>query len=271
MNFYPHHIGDYMTATVHLSWLEDCAYRRLLDVYYSREESLPDVAQACRLVRATSKDERKAVETVLHEFFTLTDGHWAHPRCDAEIVKAQQAAERARLNGGRGGRPPKAKPTDNPNKTQPVSGDNQEESKSKAPNPITNTSSIPKGIDGDAVLTKAELWNSGKSLLAEQGMAAAQCGSFVGKLVKDYGDEVVIDAVRSCVVKRPADAAQYLIATCKHLCGQRQKPDIARQTVPGRQERDPELVKREQDSKNAVPPSLETLERIARIKQGATA
>jgi hypothetical protein len=42
-------------------------------------------------------------------------------------------------------------------------------------------------------------------------------------------------------------------------------------TVPGRQERDPELVKREQDSKNAAAPSAETLERIARIRQGATA
>lgn len=42
-------------------------------------------------------------------------------------------------------------------------------------------------------------------------------------------------------------------------------------TVPGRQERDPELVKRENDAKRAAAPSTETLERIARIKQGATA
>lgn len=31
MNYYPFHIGDYLTETAHLSWLEDCAYRRLLD------------------------------------------------------------------------------------------------------------------------------------------------------------------------------------------------------------------------------------------------
>lgn len=88
VNFYPHHIGDYLTATAHLSWLEDCAYRRLLDVYYSREQSLPaDVTQACRLVRALSKDERKAVETVLHEFFTATGQGWTHGRCEEEIEK----------------------------------------------------------------------------------------------------------------------------------------------------------------------------------------
>ncbi len=42
-------------------------------------------------------------------------------------------------------------------------------------------------------------------------------------------------------------------------------------TVPGRQERDPELVKRDMDSKIAAPPTAETLARIAQIRQGATA
>ena len=42
-----------------------------------------------------------------------------------------------------------------------------------------------------------------KSLLHEQGMPKAQCGSFVGKLVNDYGDDIVIEAVRATCVKRP--------------------------------------------------------------------
>lgn len=42
-------------------------------------------------------------------------------------------------------------------------------------------------------------------------------------------------------------------------------------TVPGKQERDPELIRREKEEKLRVPPSAETLERIARIKQGASA
>lgn len=151
MNFYPHHIGDYLTATAHLSWVEDCAYRRLLDLYYSREQAIPaDLAQAARLCRATTKDERRAVESVLAEFFTLTDKGWAHTRCEEEIAKAAEAAKRARQNGKRGGRPPKEKPTDNPEKTQPVSGGNPEESKSKAPNPnpITNPINTPKPPSG---------------------------------------------------------------------------------------------------------------------------
>lgn len=231
MNFYPHHIGDYLTATAHLSWLEDCSYRRLLDIYYSREQAIPsDISQASRLVRATSKDERKSVETVLLEFFTLTESGWSHGRCDEEIQKAKEAAERARLNGRKGGRPVKQQPTSNPEITQPVHVANPEKSKSQAPitNPITNTSySVPNGTADKSAdeLTKAELWTAGKSLLAAQGMPIAQCGSFVGKLVHDYTDAVVIEAVRAAVVTRPADAASYLKATCQHAAGQRQHPN----------------------------------------------
>ncbi len=74
-------------------------------------------------------------------------------------------------------------------------------------------------------LTKAELWSAGKSLLAERGMPKAQCGSFVGKLCKDWTDAIVIEAVRITVVKRPADAAEFLVATCQALAGQRDKAE----------------------------------------------
>ena len=46
-------------------------------------------------------------------------------------------------------------------------------------------------------------------------MPKAQCGSFVGKLVKDYGEEIVVEAVRTTVVSRPADAATFLVGVCK--------------------------------------------------------
>lgn len=93
------------------------------------------------------------------------------------------------------------------------------------------TSSVPDGTGGGAAkppadMTKDELWTAGKSLLMDAGLPKAQCGSFVGKLVKDYGDQIVVEAVRAAVVTRPADPVEYLKATCMHAAGQRSKPSI---------------------------------------------
>jgi uncharacterized protein YdaU (DUF1376 family) len=215
LNFYPHHIGDYLTATAHLTWQEDCAYRRLLDVYYSREQALPtEIAQACRLVRATSKDERKAVETVLVEFFTLTDSGWSHARCEAEIVKAKEAAERARVNGKKGGRPPKQKPTDNPEETQPVISGNPEKSNSQAPNPnpITNNS-VPIGTGAKAPMSPDEIiFGYGVTLLINAGTAEKQARSFLGGLRKGHGDAALIDSLRECAKARPLQPLEWLAA-----------------------------------------------------------
>jgi len=81
----------------------------------------------------------------------------------------------------------------------------------------------PNGSGGEPPtdMTKDELWKTGKSLLSQAGMPQAQCGSFVGRLVKDYGDAVVVDAVRAAVVARPADPAEYLKASCMRAAGQR--------------------------------------------------
>lgn len=76
---------------------------------------------------------------------------------------------------------------------------------------VANATDAPSASE----LTRAELWAAGKSLLSEQGMPVKQCGTFVGKLVKDYGEVVVVEAVRTAVVMRPADAASYLKATCQ--------------------------------------------------------
>ena len=81
------------------------------------------------------------------------------------------------------------------------------------------TGSVAAKSPADA--TKAELWAAGKSLLNQAGMPIAQCGSFVGKLVKDYGDEIVIEAVRAAVLAQPADPAEWLKAACMRASGQR--------------------------------------------------
>ena len=98
MHFYSFNIGDYMSHTVHLSLMEDLAYRRCLDIYYLHEKPLPeDATEVARLIRMP--EHKPEVVQVLKEFFTHDVGKgWTNPRTDEEIEKYQgkiQSAIRA--------------------------------------------------------------------------------------------------------------------------------------------------------------------------------
>lgn len=108
-------------------------------------------------------------------------------------------------------------------------GEGEGEGKEKHSDPIGSGGQPPaqgQGIPEATVKspeerTKQEIWRSGKSLLAQGGMPEAQCGSFIGKLVSDYGTEIVLDAVRTAVVEQTPDPVSYLKAVCQHRKGER--------------------------------------------------
>jgi uncharacterized protein YdaU (DUF1376 family) len=87
MNFYQHHLGDWAAATAHLTLIEDAVYSRMIRRYYISESPLPvDHVEVCRLVGARTKAERKAVDSVLAEFFVLEADGYHQSRCDSEIA-----------------------------------------------------------------------------------------------------------------------------------------------------------------------------------------
>lgn len=109
MHHYQHHIGDYRRDTMHLSILEHGAYRQLLDMYYLSESPIPKETEVVfRRLCAKTDDEQKAIQTVLNEFFEYNEKTgWSHKRCDCEIQKYADKAEKAKENGKLGGRPKK--------------------------------------------------------------------------------------------------------------------------------------------------------------------
>lgn len=105
MNYYPHHIGDYLRDTAHLTATEDGTYRRMLDLYYASENPLPlDTDWLCKLVRAREDYEREAVSIVLHQFFEKMEDGWHNKRADEEIRKGKKRIKAAKSNGKLGGR-----------------------------------------------------------------------------------------------------------------------------------------------------------------------
>ena len=169
MNYYPFHIGDYSAHTGHLDPMEDIAYRRMLDAYYLAEGPLPlDVERVCRLIRM--RDHAALVRDVLNEFFVQTDEGWRHARCDAEIGRKQEKADKARASAGKRWHSEKAADEtvsdsernanamrthsegNAPNSQEPIANSQKEEEKKESVQkrtPISRACRIPDGFPAE--------------------------------------------------------------------------------------------------------------------------
>lgn len=97
MNYYEHHIGDYLKDTSRLSLQEHGAYLLLLSDYYANECPLPaDATELYRITRAMSKAERAAVMKVANDYFPIVDGARHNKRADEEIARFVDKREKAR-------------------------------------------------------------------------------------------------------------------------------------------------------------------------------
>lgn len=127
MHYYKKNIGDYRSATAHLSLLEHGVYNWLLDTYYLNEKPLPlNERELFRMALARTEEEKNAVRDILVEFFVESESGWIHNRCESEVKAYHAKAETNRKNGGNGGRPKKGA-KENPNGFQE---DNQEKTQS---------------------------------------------------------------------------------------------------------------------------------------------
>lgn len=96
MHYYQFNIGDYASSTQHLEPLEDLAYRRMLDLYYQKELPLPkDIKKIARLIRMRTHCE--CIESVLQEFFELTEDGYRNHGADKVLGRAYSKSESARL------------------------------------------------------------------------------------------------------------------------------------------------------------------------------
>ena len=172
MNFYPFHIGDYLSHTSHLTDEEDLAYRRMIDLYYQTEEPFTDTAKLARKVRSSFE----IVGSLLHEFFVQEDGAWHNKRADAEIAKY-----RAMKEGGRKGAalrwhkgsdsPPISLPTQSPMQTKNHEPRTKNHIKTTAPKVAT-----PNGVSVD-------LWND--FLIYRKRLKAPVTDRVLARLIKE--------------------------------------------------------------------------------------
>lgn len=95
MHAYTHHIGDFNTATLHLSRLERSIYRDALEYYYVTESPLDgsDFNLLARRLRCETDAEKDALRFVLAEFFDIDEaaGCYIQPRCERELAEYRVA------------------------------------------------------------------------------------------------------------------------------------------------------------------------------------
>ena len=100
MIYWRRYPADYLVKTQRFSMLEDGAYGRLLDFYYTEEEPIPGVLdEVYDIAKATRPEEKKAVQRVLKLKFELRDGAYHNDRADQEIAVASKARENGAKNG----------------------------------------------------------------------------------------------------------------------------------------------------------------------------
>ncbi len=119
MNYFSFHIGDYAVHTRYLSMLEDLAYRRLLDLYYTNEGPIATLDPAHEIGMAGHEAE---VNSVLRKFFVEVDGEWHNVRCNEEIAAYKKMGD----DGRRGAAKRWGKPVDSPPIATPIATSNQE-------------------------------------------------------------------------------------------------------------------------------------------------
>ena len=274
MKHYPHHISDFNNATRHLSRLERGLYRDLIDLYYETEKPLPaEVGEVAR--RIVANELSTDVERMLNEFFIQTPQGWYHVRCDEEISK-YQSNNSQRAQAGKASAAKKAL-----KKHQALNGDS-----TSVEIPLNENSTGIQNQSTNKPINQIEEGKRAKALPRPDDVELQVWTDWVQlrKAKKAPITETVLKTAR----KESALAGMPLMAFLEIWCARgsvgleaawlrssdkpsqfaKPSPNI---TVPSRQERDPELIKREQDENRRAAPSLETLAAIAKIKQGVAA
>lgn len=250
MNYFEDHIGDYAAATAHLSWDEDMAYTRLIRAYYHAEKPIP-AAQAYRLARAATPAQRRAVDSILGEFFRLEDGAYRQKRCDEEIARFQDKQAKAKRSAEArwGGHKPQSGRNANASEK-----DMRTHSEGNAlQSPDTKPISEPKGSGGKPPkLTdpKEIIFGYGLALLVNAGTPEKQARSFLGGLEKHHGPEALIDKLRECAKAKPLQPLEWLAAALPPGAA---KKDIAAITVPAAANAGAALEKIKADDAKAAP------------------
>ena len=250
MHYYQFNIGDYIKNTIHLSLMEDLAYRRLLDMYYDSEKPIPtDIPWVSRRLRM----DTDVVQNVLNEFFELSSEGYKNHRANLEIASYHEYMAKQKANGSKGGRPKKTQ-------TKPIANPDLTQNNLKQETTNINHKTIIKAQRGsrlphDWVLTKSlGEWAQSERPDLNIRQTAEQFKDYWIAQAGQKGVKLDWSATWRNWVRNSKAAKPNLY-------------DVARLTVPMNNEPDPALEKIKADEKTTRPPTQAEREMLASLKR----
>lgn len=221
MNFFKLYIGDYQRDTGTLTLAEHGAYLLMLQHYYATEGPLPTGRELHRLLRAESKSERDAIDTVAARFWTPTDSGLINQRADEEIAKGRAQAEtnraiakqrEERRRATKGGTKEQRTEYESCSTREPNHSHSQNKEHSvpngtgvPPPGEAGREPSKPDGFEPDPV---KDLFDLGVAILTRAGRSEREARSLIGRLRKDRSDEEAASILVSA--KSSTDPAAYI-------------------------------------------------------------
>lgn len=262
MHYYKFNIADYRKDTGHLSTIEHGIFRQLIDWYYLDEQPISLETQVVSRRLRLGSNDLIFLENVLSDFFQKTAKGYVHKRIEFEIREYHEQAEKNKANGKRGGRPKKTQSV--------ISGLPNESQNNPNQEPIT-INHKPKKETAIAVCplnVEEQVWSDFLALRKAKKAPMTVTALAGIKREADKANWSLDKAITECVSRGwTGFKAEWVVP--KQTFAQ-QAADIARTTVPAQHSgRDPVLIKMEEERHKAVPPSLETLAKMAALRKSA--
>jgi uncharacterized protein YdaU (DUF1376 family) len=217
-------VDKYLGDTSHLTTEQHGAYLLLLMAMWKGDGELPDDDGQLQTITRLPAAKWKTSRAVLLKFFKSDGLSITQKRLSFELKRAKKTSTAKAEAGAKGAA--KRWQSDGSEIAEPLADGSRIDAPIPihTPSPSESSEADASGGKPPAEMSKTELWTAGKSVLEGDGLPREQCGSFVGALVKQHGEDVVLAAVRSTVLHGPAGAREYLKATCLRMVGERKSP-----------------------------------------------
>jgi uncharacterized protein YdaU (DUF1376 family) len=246
--------------------MEDLTYRRLLDWYYLHETPIPiEINETARQIRMRSHSE--CIATVLQEYFERTEIGWIHHRADKEIAKTGEKSEKAsasakaRWNRAKDANALQAQSESNAtHNTEHITQDTKP--KKKATKVAATVVACPDGVG-------EEVWRDWLQLRKAKNAPVTQ--TVVNSATKEAEKAgISLNAFLTIWCARGSQGLQAEWLKTNERQTFANKYDVAGITTPPPPNQDAALRKIAEDRKKAVPPSLETLAKLAELRKSVT-